>query len=513
MSSFRAISALALLSSVTAAASSVAAAATPVTFTLDASRAVHEVSPAYLSANFDWHSNAEEWPAWNQSSAQVIDLDDADLRALAREFAPAYLRVGGSEGDCMIYEVSGGECAKYAPSPTSGFCYNNSVQSGFPDAFCLTMSRMDAILAFAADAGFGLAFGLNSMLNRASPTSRFDSSNVRALLQRMHDANSSAAFARTLIFEYGNEVQTKITSTTYAADLLVVRGLIDSIWADLAPADRPGLVCNDENPDPSYWSQLLPLVGKAVRAATWHSYYGYGLDPTLPSKAFNASFLAETPKQAAPMISVAADFVAGGGELWVGETAMAWHSGRNGTTDAYASGPWYINALGSLAATHSVFCRQTLLGGYYELVDRTTIQPNPDYFTALLWKRSMGSRVLSVSSSLPDNVLVYAHCAAAGGGVTLTFVNLDAETTYSVGVAGAPPLVPRSEWVLTPVGGDQSSRQVILNGVGGPLGVADGVVSPTPARVVTDPSEPWLLAPHTYGFVTLGAGAVWGVCS
>ena len=60
----------------------------------------------------------------------------------------------------------------------------------------------------------------------------------------------------------------------YAADLLTVRGMVDSIWGSLAPVDRPRIVSNDENPDPAYWSQLLPLVGSAVHAATWHNYDG-----------------------------------------------------------------------------------------------------------------------------------------------------------------------------------------------------------------------------------------------
>jgi len=303
----------------------------------------------------------------------------------------------------------------------------------------------------------------------------------------------------------------------YARDLLAVRAMIDDIWAALPRADRPRMVSNDENPDPGYWMTLLPLVGDAIAAATWHSYVGYGLDPTLPEKAFNASFLAGTPAQSAPMVKAAAAFVAGGGEVWVGETAMAWHSGRNGTTDAFASSPWYINALGTLAATHRVHVRQTLVGGYYNLIDRETLTPNPDYFTALLWKRTMGDRVLRASSSLPESVLVFAHCAAplaaGAGGVTLAFVNLDATTTFSVSaLAGGPPLAPRSEFVLTPVGGEQSSREVVLNGASSPLGVAGGVVSPTPPRIVTDPAAPLLLAPHTLGYIVLtGAGA--GVCA
>jgi heparanase len=56
---------------------------------------------------------------------------------------------------------------------------------------------------------------------------------------------------------------------------------------------------------------------------------------------------------------------------------MAWHSGRDNVTNTYLSGPWFISQLGSLAATHAFQCRQTLIGGYYELINKTTLAPNP----------------------------------------------------------------------------------------------------------------------------------------
>ena len=55
-------------------------------------------------------------------------------------------------------------------------------------------------------------------------------------------------------------------------------------------------------------------------------------------------------------------------------------------------------------------CRQTLLGGYYELIDKTTLTPNPDYWTALLWKRTMGQGVLGAWTSNSTTVYAFASC-------------------------------------------------------------------------------------------------------
>ena len=58
------------------------------------------------SFNFDWHANGEEMPYWVNMSAQKINLDSPMLLAAARAMAPSVLRIGGSEGDVLCYDVS-----------------------------------------------------------------------------------------------------------------------------------------------------------------------------------------------------------------------------------------------------------------------------------------------------------------------------------------------------------------------------------------------------------------------
>ena len=53
-------------------------------------------------------------------------------------------------------------------------------------------------------------------------------------------------------------------------------------------------------------------------------------------------------------------------QIWVGEIAAAWHSGRDNVTNRFVSSFWYADALGTLAAhNHTGFQRQCLLGGFY----------------------------------------------------------------------------------------------------------------------------------------------------
>ena len=273
-----------------------------------------------------------------------------------------------------------------------------------------------------------------------------------------------------------------------------MRALIDALW-DAQPSKRkPLLIANDENPDAAYWRAMLPAAGAAVNVASWHLYCGYGLDPDLPANAWDPEFLACPSRTAAPQVAAAAPWrQATGGQVWIGESAMAWHSGRENTTDSFLSSPWFVAQLGQLAASHAVQCRQTLVGGYYELLDRQTFAPNPDYWLALVWKRAMGARVLGVGSS-DARVLGYAHCQRGGSGVSFAFVNT-AATPAQLSLGGFTS--ERWDYVLTAASAD--NRTVALNGA--PLVYAGGQLSPL-APAVSNGAAPLVVPPFSVGFAT-----------
>jgi hypothetical protein len=90
--------------------------------------------PSYAGFTFDWHcgaSDATEWrckaePGWNHSSVNFgLDLDNPGLIAATKTLAPARLRIGGSQGDFICYDVPAGSCAaKFAKCPS---CAANSM--------------------------------------------------------------------------------------------------------------------------------------------------------------------------------------------------------------------------------------------------------------------------------------------------------------------------------------------------------------------------------------------------
>ncbi|KAH1227903.1 Heparanase-like protein 1 [Glycine max] len=86
---------------------------------------------------------------------------------------------------------------------------------------------------------------------------------------------------------------------------------------------------------------------------------------------------------------------------WVGEAGGAYNSGGNHVSNRFLNSFWYLDQLGIASCYNTkVYCRQTLIGGNYGLLNATTFAPNPDYYSAVLWHRLMGKKVLAISSDV-----------------------------------------------------------------------------------------------------------------
>ena len=85
---------------------------------------------SYASFNFDWHCGFVDAPVyhcrgevgWNHSSVNFgLDLKEPALVAAAKALAPARLRIGGSQGDCICYDIPAGSCAERMSQNATGF--------------------------------------------------------------------------------------------------------------------------------------------------------------------------------------------------------------------------------------------------------------------------------------------------------------------------------------------------------------------------------------------------------
>lgn len=148
-----------------------------------------------------------------------------------------------------------------------------------------------------------------------------------------------------------------------------------------------------------------------------------------------------------------------GRPMWLTETAEA-ACGGDQLAGQFADTFRFLNQFGTLAQKGvKVVMHNTLASSDYGLLDEDTYEPRPDFWAALLWKRTMGPVVLDPHTILDESVRVYAHCMnGKKGGVTVLALNTDRSNTHDlrVNIAGNMYTLTASEL---------SSAKVLLNGV------------------------------------------------
>lgn len=183
-------------------------------------------------------------------------------------------------------------------------------------------------------------------------------------------------------------------------------------------------------------------------------------------------------------------------DLWLTETAEA-ACGGDPLAGQFVDTFRYVNQLGLLAQKGvRTVMHNTLASSDYGLLDEETLEPRPDFWASLLWKRVMGETVLDPGLAKDQSLRVYAHCAKSGkGGVSLVALNTDPEHEQTVTLP-----MPAEEFTLT--ASDLTSTQVLLNGTE-LKAAADGSIGPLMASAVAKGSL--RLAPASVTFLTFSA--------
>ncbi|PPR84373.1 hypothetical protein GOBAR_AA36339 [Gossypium barbadense] len=169
---------------------------------------------------------------------------------------------------------------------------------------------------------------------------------------------------------------------------------------------------------------------------------------------------------------------------------------------------------------HKVFCRQTLIGGNYALLNTTTSIPNLDYFGALLWHRLMGSTVLAVTQESNPNLHVYAHCAKKKPRISIIFIHLSKDSSFNVTLSNykhqshnlrstdvAKPNFEfrgskdREEYHLAVLAGNIQGQIVLLNDT--PMVPTETFNLPVMEPKVVNASMPISIVAHSMVYVTI----------
>ncbi|KAL4559317.1 hypothetical protein LXL04_031455 [Taraxacum kok-saghyz] len=493
---------------------------------------ISHTDPNYICATIDWwpddKCNYDHCP-WGSSSALNLDLSNPILTKAVQAFEHLRIRVGGSLQDQVVYDVGGisGPCHPFIKSKWELFGFSRG---------CLRMNRWDELNRFFFKTGALVTFGLNALKGRHQIKKGvwggdWNSSNahdfIKYTISKGYHIHS---------WEFGNELSgngigAMVHVEQYGFDLIELRGIIDNLYREIEP--KPLLVAPGGFFDKQWFAKLLKISGsQIVNVMTLHMYnLGPGIDPNLVKKILDPHFLSrasitfndlqETIHTNGPWAS-----------SWIGESGGAYNSGGLHVSDTFVNSFWYLDQLAMAAKYHTqVYCRQSLIGGNYGLLNKTTFMPNPDYYSALLWHRLMGTGVLSVQRiSVGPHLRTYAHCSKGKGGITLLLINLSNQTefrldiynilninsqtkkpkkvsffhkiksTFSwIGSKSTDEKLTREEYKLSPQGGDIRSKIMLLNGI--PLELTRTGDIPQMKPVFVNVNYPVSIAPYTIKFV------------
>ncbi|KAL5100813.1 hypothetical protein RYX36_005140 [Vicia faba] len=497
---------------------------------IDGSSVIGNIDDDFVCATLDW------WPpqkcdygtcSWGLASLLNLDLNNKIFLNAVKAFTPLKLRLGGSLQDKVIY---GTDDYKQSCTP---FVRNESEMFGFTQG-CLPMPRWDELNDFFQKAGAKIVFGLSALngksIHSGSAIGPWNYTNAESFIRYTVEKNYDIHG-----WELGNElsgsgVGTRISADQYASDFASLSGIVQNAYKDIDP--KPLVIAPGGFFDATWFKEFITKSGNSLDVVTHHIYnLGPGVDTHLVERILNPSFL-DGEKSTFKALKDVLGSTATSAISWVGESGGAYNSGHHLVSDAFVYSFWYLDQLGMSASYDTkTYCRQSLIGGNYGLLNTTNFHPNPDYYSALLWHRLMGRRVLSTTFSGTNKIRAYAHCAKQSKGITILLINLDNVTTidatfgssnslsyrkmsYSSKIMKLPLLrtseTTREEYHLTPQNGNLHSQILLLNG--NVLTVnSDGDIPPL-EPVFVNSSKPIRVAPFSIVFSHI-PDAVVSACS
>ncbi|XP_051794477.1 heparanase [Acanthochromis polyacanthus] len=447
----------------------------------DLSAVLRRVDPRFLSVTIDASLAAEE--------SFMALLSSSKVRTLSSALSPSFLRFGGTRQDFMKFKPhrrkrnlkntknTGESCQQLLPWWVEDQLKKNwtlqqqiLIKEDLKRKFkktSFTEVTVDLLNSFSSCCGFDLIFGLNALLRTSENV--WNSSNAETLIEYCRSRRYQ------MNWELGNEPNSfekkagiRVDGHQLGLDFLHLRELMSrsGFYRDA------GLFGPDVGQPRDHRTDILEgflqTGAEAVDAVTWHHYYVNGratsledfLDPeVLDTLTLKTNEVMEKVKLLSPTKPV-----------WLGETSSAYGGGAVGLSDTFVAGFMWLDKLG-LGATLGldVVMRQVLVGsGSYHLLDEN-LDPLPDYWLSLLYKRLVGPEVLKVrkrsSSAQSKRVRTYLHCSNeksySRGSVTLISMNLN-QNSFRISV---PSLLSSSSLDAFILQSDQlNSRSVKLNG-------------------------------------------------
>ena len=350
-----------------------------------------------------------------------IDLTAARLRRLAAALGPAYVRISGTWANSTYFA----DQDKPPALPPAGF------------GGILTRAEWRNVVEFAraVDARIVTSFAISTGSRDAAGSWTPDQ--ARRLI-----GYTGAIGGKIAAAEFMNEpdlaamggAPAGYDADAYGRDFRRFRSLLKRTTPNTLILG-PGTIG-----DSATASRLLAASGPGLDGFSYH-YYGalsarcHG--NAKPEAALSQDWLSGTDHALASNKALR-DRFAPGKPIWLTETADA-ACGGNPWAVSFLDTFRYLDQLGRLArAGVQIVMHNTLAASDYGLLDENTLQPRPNYWGALLWRRLMGTTVLDAGVPLHTGLDVYAHCQrAVPGSVSLLVINTDRAAPRQLMLANA----------------------------------------------------------------------------
>jgi hypothetical protein len=336
-----------------------------------------------------------------------IDLANPTLRRLASALAPAYLRVSGTWANATYFADRD---STSRPPPGYDGVLSREQWRGVVDFSKAVGATI--VTSFAVSAGTRDAAGV------------WFPDQARRLL-----TYTQTIGGRIVAAEFMNEPNVAASGGTAASDDLASYARDFRAFVALMKESFPEILILGPGTvgEAASAAQLLASAAGSIDAISYH-YYGTLSERcsgrNSSAEALSETRLAETDRTLAFYQSLR-DSLAPGKPIWLTETAEA-ACGGNRWDVTFLDTFRYLDQLGRLAAGGvQVVMHNTLAASDYGLLDQRTLEPRPNFWGALLWRRLMGDIVLDAGVAAASGLRVYAHCQRGKpGGVSVLVINV-----------------------------------------------------------------------------------------
>ena len=384
-----------------------------------------------------------------------INLANPRLRKLAQALGPSYVRVSGTWQNSTYFQNDGNSALTEAPPGFKGVLtraewkgvvdFAHSVDDDIVTSFAISLGTRDATGVWTPAQAHAFVEYTKSVGGSIAATEFMNEPTFAGLggAPAGYDADAFARDAKV----FGAFLRRESPQTIFLGPGGVGEGV------SLAPPGVTMKLIGTED--------AIKATGPIFDAFSYHFYGTVSrrcMGNMSAGQALTPEWLDRTDI-AEEFYGQLRDKYMPGKPMWLTETAEA-ACGGDPFASEFVDTFRYLNQLGTLAQRGvKVVMHNTLASSDYGLLNEETLEPRPDYWAALLWKRTMGDVVLDPGVPKNQRLRVYAHCSKEGkGGVALVALNIDTEHEQMLGLP-----VPAQELTLSAP--DLTSATVMLNGI------------------------------------------------